>query len=209
MREFRPAHFVCQHRAGGGIEHMQGPPVAAAVLHTVEQIFAALRRLPLIERRGGIAGPEIRIKQQARRAIQPTAHEQLRLVLEARVARVEIARAGLHRNAEALEIEQLAQVRGKPVARRQRVEVGAADIVLPCHPVGHFRIGTDVRFQPAVWIGDALADREIAAHLREIGGLTRGPAPFEKRDRSRFLERLDHLIQASRAFDERRRPSPA
>ena len=58
-------------------------------------------------------------------------------------------------------------------------------------------------------IGDALADREIAAHLREIGGLTRGPAPFEKRDRSRFLERLDHLIQASRAFDERRRPSPA
>jgi len=48
-------------------------------------------------------------------------------------------------------------------------------------------------------IGDALVGREISAHLREIGGLTRGPAPFEKRDRSRFLERLDHLVQASRA----------
>jgi uncharacterized protein len=57
-------------------------------------------------------------------------------------------------------------------------------------------------------IGDALAGREIAAHLREIGGFTRGPAPFEKRDRSRFLERLDHLIQASRAVAERSRPSP-
>ncbi len=48
-------------------------------------------------------------------------------------------------------------------------------------------------------IGDALASRDLAAHLREIGSLTRGPSPFEKRDRSRFLERLDHLIQASRA----------
>ncbi len=48
-------------------------------------------------------------------------------------------------------------------------------------------------------IGDALAGREIAAHLREIGAFTRGPAPFEKRDRSRFLERLDHPVQASRA----------
>lgn len=46
-------------------------------------------------------------------------------------------------------------------------------------------------------IGDRLADRELAAHLRELGGLTGGPAPFEKRHRSRFLERLDQLIQAS------------
>jgi uncharacterized protein YaiI (UPF0178 family) len=48
-------------------------------------------------------------------------------------------------------------------------------------------------------IGDALASRDLFAHLREIGSLTRGPSPFEKRDRSRFLERLDHLIQGSRA----------
>jgi len=47
-------------------------------------------------------------------------------------------------------------------------------------------------------IGEALASRELSAHLREIGSLTGGPAPFEKRDRSRFLERLDHLIQTSR-----------
>lgn len=47
-------------------------------------------------------------------------------------------------------------------------------------------------------IGEALASRELSAYLREIGSLTGGPAPFEKRDRSRFLERLDHLIQASR-----------
>jgi len=50
-------------------------------------------------------------------------------------------------------------------------------------------------------MGDVLANRELAAHLREIGMSTGGPAPFEKRDRSRFLERLDHLIQAARNED--------
>ena len=46
-------------------------------------------------------------------------------------------------------------------------------------------------------IGDALASREISAHLRELGTITGGPAPFEKRDRSRFLQRLDEVIQAA------------
>jgi uncharacterized protein len=46
-------------------------------------------------------------------------------------------------------------------------------------------------------IGGALANRELMAHLRELGNITGGPAPFEKRDRSRFLERLDSVIQAA------------
>jgi uncharacterized protein len=46
-------------------------------------------------------------------------------------------------------------------------------------------------------IGDDLASRAISAHLRELGTLTGGPAPFEKRDRSRFLQRLDEVIQAA------------
>jgi len=46
-------------------------------------------------------------------------------------------------------------------------------------------------------IGNALANRDLMAHLRELGNITGGPAPFEKRDRSRFLQNLDNLIQAS------------
>ena len=46
-------------------------------------------------------------------------------------------------------------------------------------------------------IGGALANRELMAHLRELGNITGGPAPFEKRDRSRFLERLDYVIQVA------------
>jgi uncharacterized protein len=46
-------------------------------------------------------------------------------------------------------------------------------------------------------IGNALAGREIARHLRELGTSTRGPAPFTKRDRSRFLGALDVALQAA------------
>lgn len=44
-------------------------------------------------------------------------------------------------------------------------------------------------------IGEALAMRASLAHLRELGTITGGPDPFEKRDRSRFLQRLDETIQ--------------
>ena len=51
-------------------------------------------------------------------------------------------------------------------------------------------------------IGDALATRTLLADLRGAGEQTRGPAPFDPRDRSRFLQSLEHAVQASlRATD--------
>ena len=44
--------------------------------------------------------------------------------------------------------------------------------------------------------GEALAGRVLLSHLRDLGNITGGPAPFEKRDRSRFLHRLDETIHA-------------
>ncbi|MFO0982615.1 MAG: YaiI/YqxD family protein [Planctomycetota bacterium] len=44
-------------------------------------------------------------------------------------------------------------------------------------------------------IGEALANREIGEQLRAIGAITRGPAPLERQDRSRFLQRLDELVR--------------
>jgi hypothetical protein len=52
-------------------------------------------------------------------------------------------------------------------------------------------------------IGDALATRELLSHLRDLGTITGGPAPFDKRDRSRFLQRLDETIQAVRSIKQR------
>ena len=45
-------------------------------------------------------------------------------------------------------------------------------------------------------IGDALATRELMNHLRDLGETQTFQAPFEKRDRSRFLHQLDEVVQA-------------
>lgn len=46
-------------------------------------------------------------------------------------------------------------------------------------------------------IGAALAGREVARHLRELGVAGGGAAPMAKRDRSRFLSALDTLVQVA------------
>jgi len=47
-------------------------------------------------------------------------------------------------------------------------------------------------------IGGALATRDFLSQLRDLGTMIGGPAPFGKRDRSRFLQRLDETIQTLR-----------
>jgi uncharacterized protein YaiI (UPF0178 family) len=46
-------------------------------------------------------------------------------------------------------------------------------------------------------IGNALAGREVARHLREMGVMGGGPPPLSKADRSRFLGALDTAVQAA------------
>jgi uncharacterized protein YaiI (UPF0178 family) len=45
-------------------------------------------------------------------------------------------------------------------------------------------------------IGEALANRELMDHLRQMGAVTGGPKPFVPADRSRFLARLEETIQS-------------
>lgn len=47
-------------------------------------------------------------------------------------------------------------------------------------------------------IGMALANRDLMQTLRETGQITGGPRPFNKTDRSRFLDRLEATIQAAK-----------
>jgi uncharacterized protein YaiI (UPF0178 family) len=43
-------------------------------------------------------------------------------------------------------------------------------------------------------IGSAIAQRAVMEQIRSTGGMTGGPAPFGKADRSRFLQALDEAI---------------
>jgi len=47
-------------------------------------------------------------------------------------------------------------------------------------------------------IGDSVATRDLLSELRDAGEITGGPPPLKKSDRSRFLQRLDEVIQAIR-----------
>ena len=45
-------------------------------------------------------------------------------------------------------------------------------------------------------IGGALATRQLKSELREMGVMSGGPSGVSSRDRSRFLQSLDQLVQA-------------
>lgn len=47
-------------------------------------------------------------------------------------------------------------------------------------------------------IGDVVATRDLLSGLRDTGEITGGPPPLKKRDRSRFLQKLDDVIQSIR-----------
>ena len=47
-------------------------------------------------------------------------------------------------------------------------------------------------------IGQAVATRDLLAGIRGAGEMTGGPPPITKRDRSRFLQQLDKVIQSIR-----------
>jgi len=76
--------------------------------------------------------------------------------------------------------------------------VVTADIPLAarCLKKGAAPIAPTGRVFTEASIGNALATRDLLAGLRDLGAVTRGPAPFGKRDRSRFLHQLDEIITA-------------
>ncbi len=47
-------------------------------------------------------------------------------------------------------------------------------------------------------IGGVVATRDLLSDLRSAGEITGGPPPLQKRDRSRFLQQLDEVIQSVR-----------
>ena len=75
-----------------------------------------------------------------------------------------------------------------------------ADIPLAsrCIKEGARVIGTTGKPFTGNNIGPTLATRDLLSELRGAGEITGGPPPLQKRDRSRFLQQLDQVIQSIR-----------
>ncbi len=78
--------------------------------------------------------------------------------------------------------------------------VVTADILLAsrCLKEGARVIGTTGKPFTENNIGQVVATRDLLSELRGAGKITGGPPPLQKRDRSRFLQQLDEVIQAIR-----------
>ncbi len=84
--------------------------------------------------------------------------------------------------------------------------VGAADVVVTadvplasrCLKAGARVIGPTGRPFTDDNIGQAVATRDLLAGIRGAGEMTGGPPPITQRDRSRFLQQLDEVIQSIR-----------
>lgn len=76
--------------------------------------------------------------------------------------------------------------------------VVTADIPLAarCINSGARVLGTRGEEFTEAGIGNALAMRALKDHLRQTGEITGGPAPMDKKSRSRFLSSLDEMINA-------------
>jgi uncharacterized protein len=74
--------------------------------------------------------------------------------------------------------------------------VVTGDILLAdrCLKKGATVIGNNGKPFTSASIGGAIATRAIMADLRSGAGVTGGPAPFAKADRSRFLQALDEAL---------------
>jgi uncharacterized protein YaiI (UPF0178 family) len=80
---------------------------------------------------------------------------------------------------------------------RQGDVVVTADLPLAarCLAAGARVLGTSGRVFSEGSIGDLVATRDLKAQLREIGVMSGGPPPISAKDRSRFLSKLDELVQ--------------
>ena len=78
--------------------------------------------------------------------------------------------------------------------------VVTSDVVLAsrCVKAGARALGPNGKPFTEDNVGQAVAMRDLMADLRGAGEITGGPPPMQKRDRSRFLQKLDEVIQAIR-----------
>jgi len=64
-----------------------------------------------------------------------------------------------------------------------------------CVKTGAQVLGPTGRILSDANIGQVLATRDLLTELREAGTIKGGPPPLQKRDRSRFLQSLEQIIQ--------------
>ena len=96
-----------------------------------------------------------------------------------------------------------ARVRDDPVVRGDIVITTDIPLAARCLERGAYALGPTGRPFTESNIGDAMATRTLLSELRGAGLDSSGPPPFDARDRSRFLQALDHAVHMLRRAKDR------
>lgn len=105
---------------------------------------------------------------------------------------------------EGFGVEMIVVDKGPDLADDWIVEnVRAGDVVVTsdtplaarCLEAGARVLGTDGKIFSEDSIGNRLATRDLNTYLREAGVMSGGPRAISAKDRSRFLSKLDELVQ--------------
>lgn len=128
-----------------------------------------------------------RVAQRYELKVYVVANSRMRIPEDARVELVIV-----NGNIDAADDWIVEQVRENDIAVTSDIPFAAR-----CLPKGARILDPKGRVFTEESIGIALAHRELTAYLRDMGTITGGPAPFAKKDRSRFLQQLDTLINES------------
>ena len=78
------------------------------------------------------------------------------------------------------------------------VITGDIPLAARCIDSGARVLGTRGEEFTEAGIGEALAMRTLKDQLRQAGEITNGPPPMDRKSRSRFLSRLDEILNALR-----------
>lgn len=136
----------------------------------------------------------------------PVKDEVLRVAARYELATTFVANAGLwlpeRKDVRLVVVDDAADAADDWIAATAQEDdvVVTADIPLAarCLARGAWALDPRGREWTADGIGQALASRELMASLRGAGMVTGGPRPFEKKDRSQFLQTLDAVVQRIR-----------
>ena len=182
--ELRPLEEVRVVISGGDVAHPPLVPVGPGAGNGVGHQGAVVREGEVGEGHGAVGRERVGVQQDAGFRIEGGERVEDRLVLQAVIAGVEVAAAGLERGVEALDVPELGEAGLDPRAFRDGVEVCAGARVLGLDP-GRGFLGVIV-LQPPVGVGDLDAvERVGVVDAPRLAGVGKGGDCKEQEDRPR------------------------
>ncbi len=196
--EFAPLDQVSGRLQRGEVVHHDLLPIAAGLLHAHGHVPVVLAGADGVVGGGARGIQHVGVNEDLVLAVEPFAHVDYGLVLQAAVLPHEVAVAHAHGAIHFREVVELLVTLCQCAAEGDLLQVGIGDRVLALHPIG--RLGARIVLEPAVGVGypsavQIIAGCRVFARIRvgdALHGLIVGAAGAQESQRQGKDKRLVH-----------------